>query len=51
MEIKRVNVLGVGLSVLNLPSALAAMAEPQSCPIFRAAAHDAEAECGGEAGR
>jgi len=27
MEIKRVNVLGVGLSVLNLPSALAAVAE------------------------
>jgi len=27
MEIKRVNVLGVGLSVLTLPSALAAMAE------------------------
>lgn len=27
MQIKRVNVLGVGLSVLNLPSALAAMAD------------------------
>ena len=27
MEIKRVNVLGVGLSVLNLPSALSAIAD------------------------
>ena len=26
MEIKRVNVLGVGISVLNLPSAVAAIA-------------------------
>lgn len=50
--LQRTNHLPDGAEQRQRDAALAATAEPQSCPIFRAAWHDAEAECrlGGEAG-